>query len=134
MFSSDLQGPEIEDYAAWIIDENPDFLVLDGPPTYLFGYMLNRINLNRAVENLCWIISETKTPTIIYDHHLLRDAKYRERVSRVYDIAKRKNKSVITAAEFLGNEPMILKAIKWRQDEKILNKQIEKAKKEMNIN
>jgi len=133
LFSSDLQGPEIEDYAAWIIDENPDFLVLDGPPTYLFGYMLNRINLNRAVENLCWIISETKTPIIIYDHHLLRDVKYRERVEKVYDVAKRESKAVLTAAEFLGEEPMIFKAVKWKQNEELLNKQIEKAQKEMNL-
>jgi len=106
LFSSDLQGPEIEDYAAWIIKENPDFLILDGPPTYLFGYMLNRINLNRAIDNACWIIKETKTPIIIYDHHLLRDAKYRERIKRVYDIAKKEGKTVLTAAEFRGDKPI----------------------------
>ena len=131
LFSSDLQGPEIEDYAAWIIDENPDFLVLDGPPTYLFGYMLNRINLNRAVENLCWILSEVKTDVVIYDHHLLRDAKYRERVNKVYKVAERENKQVLTAAEFLGNEPMIFKAIRWKEDEKVLEKYMENARKEM---
>ena len=131
LFSSDLQGPEIEDYAAWIIDENPDFLVLDGPPTYLFGYMLNRINLERAVENLCWIISETKTPIIIYDHHLLRDAKYRKRISKVYETAEREGKYVLTAAEFLGTEPMIFKAIKWKENKEDLEKYMKRARKEM---
>jgi len=131
LFSSDLQGPEIEDYAAWIIDENPDFLVLDGPPTYLFGYMLNRINLERAVENLCWIISETKTPIIIYDHHLLRDAKYRKRISKVYETAEREGKYVLTAAEFLGTEPMIFKAIKWKENKEDLEKYMKRVRKEM---
>ncbi|MEE8299774.1 MAG: hypothetical protein V3R28_00540 [Desulfatiglandales bacterium] len=40
----------IEDYAQWIIKENPDILILDGPPGYLFGYMVNRINLQRAID------------------------------------------------------------------------------------
>ena len=40
----------IEDYAQWIIDENPDILILDGPPTCLFGYMVIRNNLQRAID------------------------------------------------------------------------------------
>ena len=35
----------IEDCAQWIFKENPDILILDGPPTYLFGYMVNRFSL-----------------------------------------------------------------------------------------
>lgn len=31
--SSDLNGPMVEDYAQWIIDENPQVLILDGPMT-----------------------------------------------------------------------------------------------------
>jgi len=64
---------------------------------------------------------------------LLRDVKYRERVEKVYDVAKRENKAVLTAAEFLGEEPMIFKAVKWKQNEELLNKQIEKAQREMNL-
>jgi predicted metallo-beta-lactamase superfamily hydrolase len=33
IYTSHLQGPGIEDYAQWIIKENPDILILDGPPT-----------------------------------------------------------------------------------------------------
>ncbi|MFQ6086128.1 MAG: MBL fold metallo-hydrolase [Candidatus Bathyarchaeia archaeon] len=109
LHSSDIQGPMIEDYADRIIRENPDILILDGPPTYMLGYMLNRINLNRAVQNLCNIIRETKTNIIIYDHHLPRDRLFKERVKEVYRVGEEEGKRVLTAAEYLGDEPMVLK-------------------------
>lgn len=105
IYSSDLQGPQIEDYAEWIIEENPDVLVLDGPATYLLGYMMNRINLNRAIDNMMEILKRTKTDPIIYDHHLLRERRYKERLSKVYKEGKSR---VLTAAELMGKEPLIL--------------------------
>lgn len=51
IYTSHLQGPGIDDYAQWIIEENPDILILDGPPGYLFGFMVNRINLQRAIDS-----------------------------------------------------------------------------------
>lgn len=35
LYSSDLMGPQIEDYAAHIIREKPDVIILDGPPIYV---------------------------------------------------------------------------------------------------
>jgi hypothetical protein len=102
--SSDLDGPVIEDYAEWIIKENPDVLILDGPATYMFGYLLNRINLNRAIENACRIVRLVDSEVIIYDHHLLREAKFKERTKPVWDIAKKEGKTLTTAAEFLGKK------------------------------
>jgi len=112
LYSSDLQGPTIEDYAEWIIDENPDLLILDGPASYLFGYMVNRINLQRAIDNMIAIIKKIKAKLIIYDHHLLRDHLYKERMAEVYREAKKSRKRVITAAEWFGKEPLILRLTK----------------------
>jgi len=109
IYSSDLHGPTIEDYAKWIIDEDPDVLILDGPATYLFGYMVNRINLERAIENICDILRNTKKGVIIYDHHLLRDIRYKSRLEKAYLVAKKEKKTLFTAAEWLGYEPLILK-------------------------
>jgi len=109
LYSSDLQGPVIEDYAEWIVSEDPDILILDGPPTYLLGYMLNRINLGRAVENICRIVRAVKADPIILDHHLLRDPRYARRVSRVYEVAREAGKKVLTVAELMGEEPMALR-------------------------
>jgi len=112
LYTSDIQGPMIEDYAEWIIREDPDVLVVDGPTTYLFGFMLNRINLNRAIENVCRILKSIDPKVIIYDHHLLRDIRYRERVAKIYRVAKDKKQNLITAAEWLGQQPLILKLAK----------------------
>lgn len=106
IYSSDLEGPQIEDYAEWIIQENPDALVLDGFPTYLFGYMSNRINMERAKENILKIAQRIKANPIIYDHHILREPRYKERFREVYE---RASKKVMTAAEYMGKEPLILK-------------------------
>jgi len=106
--SSDLDGPIIEDYAQQIIHENPQVLILDGPMTYMFGYLLNRINLNRAVENATEIVRSIDAELIIYDHHLPRERKFRERTEKVWNTAKEAKKKVMTAAEFLGQEPVVL--------------------------
>ena len=112
MYSSDLNGPIIEDYAEYIIRENPDVLVLDGPATYMIPYTLNLINLRRSIENICRIIRETKTGLTILDHHLLRDKLYRKRLEEVYKTAERENKRVVSAAEYLGKTPKILEVTK----------------------
>lgn len=107
--TSDLQGPTIEDYAEWIINEDPDVLILDGPSTYLIPYMLNLINLRRTVENACKIVEETeKLKLIIYDHHLLREPNFKKRVEKVYEKAVENGKEVLTAAEYLGKRPVVL--------------------------
>ncbi|MHC1611018.1 MAG: MBL fold metallo-hydrolase [Candidatus Methanospirareceae archaeon] len=108
--SSDLNGPVIEDYAEQIIRENPQVLILDGPMTYMLGYLLNRINLDRAVENAAEIVRSIDAELIIYDHHLPRERSFRERTEKVWKRAKGAKKKVMTAAEFLGNEPAVLKS------------------------
>jgi hypothetical protein len=109
LYASDLQGPIIEDYASWIVHEKPNIIILDGATTYLFGYMLNRINLNRVIKNVKTILHNTRATFIIYDHHLLRDTRYKERVAPVYESAKLLHKNIITAAEWYGELPLILK-------------------------
>lgn len=106
--TSDLNGPIIEDYAEWLCKEKPDLLVLDGPATYMLGYMFNRINLNRAIENACKIIKETNAKLIIYDHHLPREKRFKERTSKLWQLVKKLNKNVSTAAEYLGKKPIVL--------------------------
>lgn len=102
LYTSDLQGPIIEDYADWIVKENPDILILDGPATYLLGYMLNQTNLRRVILNLSYILRVVKSQIIIWDHHLPRDVHFKERMAEVYDMAREKGKTLITAAEWLG--------------------------------
>jgi predicted metallo-beta-lactamase superfamily hydrolase len=108
LYSSDLNGPIIEDYANFIIKENPDILILDGPATYMVPYTLNLINLRRAVENVCKIVEKVKSSVIIYDHHLVREKDFVEKTRKVWEVAKKFDKKVLTAAEFLGKKPVVL--------------------------
>lgn len=102
--SSDINGPIIEDTAEMIIKENPSMLILDGPMTYMYGYLLNKTNLDRAIENACRIVKEIDADVVIYDHHLPRENKFREHTKKVWETAKKHNKKLVTAAEFLrGN-------------------------------
>ena len=55
--------------------------------------------------NLQMLKNETKTDPIVLDHHLTRDEKYRERLSKVYEKAEKEGKRVMAAAEFLGEKP-----------------------------
>ncbi len=104
--SSDINGPIIEDYADWIIKENPDILILDGPPTYMLGYLLSRKNLERAVKNVIKIMKEIDT-LILYDHHLPRERKFREHTKEIWEYAKKKNKRIMTVAEYIGKKPVV---------------------------
>ena len=107
LYTSDLNGPIIEDYAEWIIKENPDILILDGPMTYMLGYTLNLINFERTIKNALNIVKNIRGKTIIYDHHLPREPKFRERTKIIWETGKRLGKSVVTAAEYLGKTPVI---------------------------
>ena len=106
LYTSDLSGPIIEDYADWIIEENPDVLFIDGPPTYLIPYMFNLINFRRCLENLKRIIQEIDSHVIFLDHHLTRDIRFRTKLKEVYEFAREKKKEVLTFAEFYGQQPL----------------------------
>lgn len=109
LYSSDINGPIIEDYAEWIVKENPRILILDGPATYMLGYMLNLINFRRTLTNALRIIKMTSTELIIYDHHLTREAKFKERTKKVWILGEKLGKRIATAAEFLGEVPAVLR-------------------------
>ncbi len=100
MHSSDVDGPIIEEYANAIIRENPEYLILDGPMTYMLGYMLNKTNLNRAIENAVRILKKTNLEVMIWDHHLPREPGFREHTKKVFEFADEMKKSVMTAREF----------------------------------
>ncbi len=106
VFSSDVTGPIIEDYAKRIAGWEPDIVVLDGPPTYLYPYLLSGVNLRRAIENAKAVI-ESGPAVVVYDHHLLRERRWRERVREVFEHARTRRVLLLTAAEALGRRPVI---------------------------
>jgi predicted metallo-beta-lactamase superfamily hydrolase len=108
--ASDIQGPQVIHTTDWIIQENPDILILSGFPTLLMGWHSSKFGLYQSNKNLIRILTETKVKTIILDHHLVRDLRYFNKTEEVYKTAKSLSKKIITAAEFLGKEPEFLEA------------------------
>ncbi|MFO7968110.1 MAG: hypothetical protein R6U44_10980 [Archaeoglobaceae archaeon] len=48
---------------------------------------------------------------MIYDHHLTRESKFRERTREVWETAKKLGKGLYTSAEFKGKEPVVLSMV-----------------------
>ena len=105
--TSDLCGPMIEDYVNWIIKENPRFLFVDGPTTYLYGYILNTINLKRCNENMLNIIEKCNSDIILYDHHPPREKKFKTHTIIVWEKAKQLGINLYTVAEYLGKQNIV---------------------------
>ena len=103
LHASDVEGPIVEEAADYIISQNPDLAIVDGPATYFLGYRFSREDLNRSVTNLKKIADSV--PKLILDHHLLRDLKYRERLAEVYEYD-----NVLSFAEFNGEKINMLEA------------------------
>ncbi|MCD6542464.1 MAG: MBL fold metallo-hydrolase [Thermoplasmata archaeon] len=106
LHASDVQGPVTEEAKDYIIDQNPDILVIDGPPTLFLGWKFSKKNLEDASRNMVEIIENTKAE-IILDHHLLRDLKYKEHFEEPYKVG---GKRIKTFAEYLGKENNMLEA------------------------
>ncbi len=106
LFTSDVEGPNTKEQTEFIIKENPKFVYLDGPLSYMLGYRYSFESFNAAIENMRTIINNTDVKNLIVDHHLLRDLKWKERLAPVYETGR----SIMTASEFSGFENNLLEA------------------------
>jgi len=106
LHTSDVQGPVSTQAKDYIINQKPDLIILDGPPINMLGFRFSRKNLQLASDNLIEIFKKLKC-SIILDHHLLRDLRYREIFSEPYKIG---GKKVKTFAEYLDKENNTLEA------------------------
>jgi len=106
LFTSDLQGPIIEEYADWIIRSEPDLIVADGPPLYTYGFMIGKEDVERVVDNMKNIIREAEPSEIIWDHHMCRGL-FKPKLKKVYSYAEKVGVKIQTAAEHIGRKPLI---------------------------
>jgi len=102
LYTSDVEGPVLEEQVEFILLHKPDILIVDGPLTYMLGYKFSMSDLQKSIKNLKEIIEALKGSTIILDHHLLRDSEYKSRLHEIYGYAKALKVRVISAAEYLG--------------------------------
>jgi hypothetical protein len=105
MHASDVQGPIFRGTRDYIIQEQPDTLILSGPPLYLVGFALEEKDLERARDNLIKIVKEV--PRVVVDHHLLRDLRY---VQFLESVEKEAGRKVLVASQLIDKEPYLLEA------------------------
>ncbi len=110
MFAPDVQGPVVEETVKLVLDENPDLLIMGGPPTYLKGFKVAEEFFQLAVHNMGQIVR--KIPTVVVDHHLLRDEGWHSYLEPVRKNASNSGHRVITAAELAGRQPRPLECIR----------------------
>ncbi|MEM5766404.1 MAG: MBL fold metallo-hydrolase [Candidatus Aenigmatarchaeota archaeon] len=110
IFTSDVEGPAIKDQVEFILENRPNFLIVDGPVTYMLGYRYKYENFKSSIRNLIKILEDVSPKTLILDHHLLRDLKYKEKTASVFKAGEEMRTQVLTAAEFLGKPVDMLEA------------------------
>lgn len=108
VFASDVQGPMDVTALQMIMAEQPQLLVVGGPPLYLVDYRVDARQLKTGFENLATLARAI--PTVILEHHLLRDLTWREAATPVFSAAQEAGNSVVSAAEFLGEDDRLLEA------------------------
>jgi len=109
LFTSDVQGPS-DAAVPFILDQNPDFIYIDGPNTYLHEKGAGADILPRSIDTIIQILNKTKMKEIILDHHLIRDLNWREQIKGLFEYAKRQSVSIQTAASFRGENENPLEA------------------------
>ncbi|MEM1658280.1 MAG: MBL fold metallo-hydrolase [Candidatus Jordarchaeales archaeon] len=110
VFTSDVEGPSLEEQAKFILQEDPDILVCDGPVTYMLGYRYMYESLEQSLFYASKILHETKVKDFILEHHLLRDLEWRDRIKPLLLEAEECGVNVRTAAEYMGLENDFLEA------------------------
>lgn len=110
LFSSDIQGLSQEDSVAFILNQNPDILYLDGPVTYLKENSSTEEVLKKTLREMKTIVKETRLRNIIIDHHLLRDLRWKEKINSFLESDYKKDVVIQTAAEYRGEENNLLEA------------------------
>jgi hypothetical protein len=108
MFASDVQGPMDDTTLEYILAEKPHLAIVGGPPVYLADFRVSKPQLEQGLKNLETLAKAI--PTVVVEHHLLRDAQWREWAQPVFAAAQIAGNRVITAAELVGKEDRLLEA------------------------
>jgi len=98
-----------------ILAQKPDLVLMGGPPIYL-SFKLEPEDLAAAQQNLTTLARSV--PKLVVDHHLLRSLDYLQYLQPVIQAGNQAGNKVLTAAEFIGREPMLLEARRRELHEK----------------
>ena len=105
MFAPDVQGPISTRTLELIKAADPQVIMIGGPPLYL-SFKVEEAQLQAGLKNLAAIAENV--PLTIIEHHALRDEQWQQKTRQVYEIAQKAGHTVMTAAEFAGQENTFL--------------------------
>jgi predicted metallo-beta-lactamase superfamily hydrolase len=108
MFAPDVQGPMSAHTLELIKAAKPQAIMVGGPPFYLGGFRVDEAQLRLGLTNLVGVVETV--PLTILEHHALRDESWQQRTKQVYDVALKAGHTVMTAAEFAGQENAFLES------------------------
>ncbi len=103
----DVQGPMYGESLDYILSQNPDLLIIGGPPTYI-SFKLEDEDLENAEKNLGSLAENI--PKLVIDHHLLRTTEYTDFLRPISEVAEDSGNEVLTASELIGEKPNLLEA------------------------
>ncbi|MEM0374032.1 MAG: hypothetical protein QXV69_05370 [Sulfolobaceae archaeon] len=103
LFTSDIEGAVRPQHTEFTFKMKPNFIIIDGPLSYLLGRVLSQKDLETSIRNL-EMIAKSGVERIIIDHHVLRDLNYREVLRPIYELSRDVGIRILTAAEYLGRE------------------------------
>jgi predicted metallo-beta-lactamase superfamily hydrolase len=106
MFAPDVQGPMSTHTLELIKAAKPQAIMIGGPPFYLSSFKVDEAQLQAGLKNLVSVV-ENVSLTVL-EHHALRDEQWQQRTRQVYEAALKAGHTVITAAEFAGQENTFL--------------------------
>ena len=56
LFTSDVEGPSLNEQVKFILNENPKYIFCDGPMTYMLGFRYSKKSLKMSIDNIIKII------------------------------------------------------------------------------
>ncbi len=109
LFTSDVEGITDDSQLQFVLKSDPDVIFMDGPMTYM-PHIFNKKLLNKSIENILKVFEKTGVKTIVLDHHLTRDLKWRDKIRKLFDKAEEFNIELKSASEFFGIKEQLLEA------------------------
>ena len=98
-YTGDVVGMPLQQHVDWIVSEQPDILIMDGPM---------KEQLPAFKENIKQVIDKTNLKHLTIEHHLLRSKNWTNLIIEELDYAKEADVSVKCYSELLGKKIELL--------------------------
>lgn len=109
VYTSDVQGPVEADTVAWILAQEPDLVLVDGPPLYLPTHKFSELDRAAAAENLHQL---AEASDLVIDHHSNRSWAARDFLKPIEAAATDAGHTVDSVASYRGENHQWLEAFR----------------------